>query len=70
MHNRLLTLAQQSLSNAQDNLARAKRAAIECDPAEKWGESEQTLEQIIAGYEKREAEAQELVNKLRCEDNA
>jgi len=39
------------LGNAEDNLYRATLAAKRCDASQQWGESGQTLQQIINGYQ-------------------
>jgi hypothetical protein len=39
------------LGMAEDNLCRAKAAARRADPTKPWGESGQTLQEIIGGYE-------------------
>jgi hypothetical protein len=39
------------LGNAQDNLHRAKSAARNSDPTKEWGQSGETLQQIIDGYQ-------------------
>lgn len=55
--NRLVELANQDLANAQDNLYRARMAARGYDATAQWGQSGQTLAEIIAGYEEWEAKA-------------
>lgn len=57
MNERLVKLAESDLSNARDNLARARSASLRHDPTLQWGNSGQTLNQIIAGYEEWEQEA-------------
>ena len=64
--NRLLELAQNDLGSARDNLARARAAARGCDPSKEWGQSGQTLNEIIAGYEQWEREAIACVNNARA----
>ena len=54
---RLVQLAKQDVRNAQDNLARARSAARFHDPTRQWGQSGETLNQIISGYEKWEQDA-------------
>jgi hypothetical protein len=39
------------LGNAADNLCRAQAAARSCDASKQWGQSGQTLHQIIDGYQ-------------------
>jgi hypothetical protein len=39
------------LGNAEDNLHRARHAARGYDATKQWGQSGQTLAQIIQGYE-------------------
>lgn len=63
--NRLVELAKQDLANAQDNLYRARAAARGCDATIQWGRSGQTLNEIIAGYEKWESEAQTALEEAR-----
>ena len=55
--NRLLQLARNDLASARDNLIRARGATTGFDATKEWGESGQTLNQIIAGYEQWEREA-------------
>lgn len=54
---RLLKLAKDDLSNARDNLIRARMAARGVDPSKHWGQSGQTLNEIIANYEQWERDA-------------
>lgn len=54
---RLIELAKQDLANAQDNLYRARCASRGGDPNAQWGQSGQTLNEIIAGYAQWESEA-------------
>lgn len=42
---------QDKLGNAQDNLYRAKCATRFHDPSQLWGQSGQTLGEIISGYQ-------------------
>lgn len=63
--NRLLELAQNDLGSARDNLARARAAARECDPSKQWGQSGQTLNEIIAGYEEWERDAMDALDVAR-----
>ncbi len=44
---------QRELGNAQDNLHRAQAAAKNCDPSQQWGQSGETLNDIISGYQQR-----------------
>ncbi len=44
---------QKELGNAEDNLYRAKHAAEKCNPDLQWGQSGQTLNEIIAEYQQR-----------------
>lgn len=39
------------LGAAEDNLYRATRAATGCDPTQQWGQSGNTLQEIIAEYQ-------------------
>lgn len=64
--NRLLKLAQDDLGAAQDNLCRARAASRHCDSAAQWGASGQTLNEIIIGYEKWEAEALESIEQAKA----
>lgn len=63
MNERLVELAKRDLSEARDNLFRARAAAKGCDPTEEWGQSGQTLNEIIAGYEAWEQEALETLKE-------
>lgn len=63
MTKRLAALAKDDLGAARDNLARARAAARNCDPSKLWGESGQTLNEIIAGYERWEREALETLKE-------
>ena len=54
---RLVHLAENDLVNARDNLARARMAARVADVNAEWGNSGQTLANLIAGYEEWEREA-------------
>ncbi len=54
---RLVELAKQDLANARDNLYRARSAANGRDADLQWGQSGQTLNEIIRGYEDWEREA-------------
>jgi hypothetical protein len=47
----VIAAVKSQLSNAEDNLYRAKHAALTCDPSKQWGQSGQTLNEIIAGYD-------------------
>ena len=58
-----LQLAKNDLSNARDNLRRARIVASNCDPSKPWKESGQTLNEIITGYEQWEQEALEAVKQ-------
>ena len=53
--NRLLELARQDLAMARDNLYRARMAAKGIDISQQWGQSGESLAEIIAGYENWEA---------------
>jgi hypothetical protein len=53
----LIDLANRDLSNARDNLYRARAAARGSDPSRQWGQSGRTLNEIIAGYEEWESRA-------------
>lgn len=66
MTNRLLELAKQDLANARDNLARARLAAQAHPVDEQWGQSGQTLGEIIAGYEDWERTALQAVHKAEA----
>lgn len=63
---RLIELAERDLSEVQDNLARARSAALRVDPLKNWGESGRTLAEIIAGYEEWEQEAKREQAKEVC----
>jgi hypothetical protein len=62
---RLVELAMQDLSNASDNLFRARLAASRCDVNAQWGHSGQTLGEIIAGYEEWERQALDALDFAR-----
>jgi hypothetical protein len=44
-------LIRDEIGRAEDNLFRAECAARKHDPRKQWGESGQTLQQIIDGYQ-------------------
>ena len=64
MTSRLRKLAEQDLAMARDNLARARSAAYGRDASLQWGQSGQTLNEIIQGYEKWEREALETLAEV------
>jgi len=60
----LKRLAENDLGNARDNLCRARAAAKSGDPSRQWGQSGQTLNDIIRGYEEWEAKALEALRSI------
>jgi hypothetical protein len=64
--NRLVKLAEEQLSNARNNLARARAAAQVVDPTKEWGHSGRTLAEVIAGYEDWEREALVTLSQARA----
>jgi Ser/Thr protein kinase RdoA (MazF antagonist) len=64
--NRLLKLAKDDLGAAQDNLCRARAATRHADPTAQWGDSGQTLNEIIADYEKWQSEALEAIEQAKA----
>lgn len=59
MNQRLIQLAERDLSDARDNLARARSAARGTDLTKPWGLGSQSLAEIIKEYEAWEASALE-----------
>lgn len=49
--NDIVAAVKDNLSNAKDNLYRAQMAARRSDPSKQYGESGETLQQIIDGYQ-------------------
>lgn len=62
---RLVELAENDLAQAKDNLYRAKCAVGWCDPNQPYGQSGQTLNDIIAGYERWIIEAEATVKQAQ-----
>lgn len=54
----VLKLLRNEIGGAKDNLARARIAAAHQDASKIYGQSGQTLNEIIAGYQKRLDEVQ------------
>jgi hypothetical protein len=62
----LLALVERELSNANDNLARARRAFAGADPSVPYGQSGQTPAAILTGYEQDVARAEAALAWLRA----
>jgi hypothetical protein len=63
---RLIELAKQDLARARDNLWRARSAARGRDVSAQWGQSGETLAEIIAEYERGEADALKTLAQARA----
>lgn len=64
----LLKLAEADLSNAEENLYRAKHAQRRAsDPSKPYGQSDQSLNEIVAGYQRWRDEAKQAVESLQEE---
>ena len=64
--NRLLKLAKDDLARAEDNLYRARHAARWMDAGKPYGQSEKTLNEIIAEYEQGVRQAEETVKQAEA----
>lgn len=66
LKSRLLKLAKADKGNAADNLYRAKMAAQGRDTSLQWGQSGQSLQSIIDGYQEWHDEADEAIKLLEA----